>query len=78
MATITLEYDARNSLSKKALDFLLAMNLFSVKSTDEKEKKEETELKRSVVRSLKQAEEISSKIRRNKSTKGLKTLDEIL
>lgn len=78
MATITLEYDARNSLSKKALDLLLAMNLFSVKSTDGTGNTEETELKKSIVRSLKQAEEISSKVRRNKSTKGIKTLDEIL
>lgn len=78
MATITLEYDERNSLTQKALDLLLAMNLFSVKHMDDKVEIEKTEIKNSLVRSLKQAEEISAKVRRNKSTKGLKTLDEIL
>ena len=36
MATITLEYDARNSVSKKIIDIILSMKEFSVVKNENK------------------------------------------
>ena len=33
MATVTLRYDARNDIARKALDFLLSLGLFQRKDT---------------------------------------------
>ena len=33
MATITLEYNARNSIAKKIIEIIMAMDIFKVKTT---------------------------------------------
>lgn len=75
MATITLEYDARNTVAKKFIDLILSMSIFTVKKEEtNKVPSDETEIKNSLHKSLNQAMEI----KRTKSVKGLKKLDEIL
>ena len=42
MATITLEYDARNSFAKKTIDYILSLGIFSIS-----EKKHQTSFEKS-------------------------------
>jgi len=50
MAEITLKYDARNPLDKKALDLFLALGLF------EEEKKKESHYSKELVEKIKRGE----------------------
>lgn len=77
MATITLKYDARNSIAKKAIELLLSLGVFSINDKDT-ETTEEKKFRKELEHSLKQSLEISKRVKRTGSTKGLKTLDEIL
>lgn len=68
MATITLEYDARNTNSKNILNAILATNFFKVKNT---RSKSENEFYKSLEEAGKMAQEM-------KKGKKFDTLDQFL
>ena len=77
MATITLKYDARNSIAKKAIELLLSLGVFSINDKDT-ETTEEKKFRKELEHSLKQSLEISKRVKRTGSTKGLKSLETII
>lgn len=65
MAQITLNYDARNSKAKAAIEFLLTLGFFDVEKTSKKEEKM-TEFYRDFEEAVKEAIEISQGKRKGK------------
>lgn len=70
MATITLEYDARNTNVKKFLDAILATDFFKVKKTRTKAEDE-------FYKSLNESQKVANDIKKN-GAGHYKTLDQVL
>ncbi len=70
MATITLEYDARNSVVKKIFEVLFSLGVKPVE-------KQKTQAEKEFYKSLQESKKIASEIKKH-GTKGQKTLDQLL